>query len=180
MTVKYIDKKKLHYKNGLFLDAKGRAMMPKRLIIQQANRLDTLVQQRDYLKEQGEAQPAPTLDSFVRMHEGTGYEFRAQTPLLDAKVEEAEKLIDEIEKAQAIEDIDSHVEEYQALLEFVDDDEVLVDDSVDLNCLEKFDLPVLKNPLELDVQRVMQAIAYAYCNTGTPFIYEDVDEGDEA
>lgn len=156
--MKMYKKSDLTLNNGLLVSKDGDIVLPDFRIVQQANGLETMVQKAKYLMSQPEATPMPSLDGFERMSisDNESRKFEVSTPVMDAKAEEAMKLMGEIDDMATVEKANAMLDDFKTLLDFVSQDFVI--DCGDQ--LYKFDTPVLGNVLELTEEDVVKAIAY--------------------
>lgn len=156
---------KLYKKSDLTLDASGLLVtkdgdivLPDIRIVDQANELETQLQMAEYLKAQPEATPMPTLDGFRRasIKDGSHGWFEVKTPTLDAELDKAMAIMDEIDGQSKANTANSMLKGFEALIEFVDGDSV-----IDCgNELYGFDTPLLGSVLELTKADVIDAIRF--------------------
>ena len=156
--MKMYKKSDLTIVDGLLVDGNsGNIIAPNIWIVNQANRLETLKQQVEYLKAQPTAQPAPSLKGFERVTDRETLTFVTDTPAIDAKVDEAMAIMDEIDDMHSVEHANAMAEEFAELIEFVSHDYV-----IDCEAMAKrFDTPTLGNILELtkiDVANIIAAV----------------------
>lgn len=160
--IKFVNKNKLQYKNGLLVDKKGRVVMIDETIIDQLNMLETKVQQQDYLKAQPKATPIPSLKGFERasIHDLNGFEvLPPKTPVMDKRIEEGLAFAKEAESAYTADKANDILRTHlRALAEFVANDEVVV--SYDSDVLTVIDTPTLGNPLTLTEADLIQAVLW--------------------
>lgn len=171
--MKMYRKSDLHTIQGLIVTIDDDIVMPSIDIIEQANELETLLQQAIYLSDQPEATPEPSLDGFVRRTNKVQGGFTARTPVLDSKVEEAMALMDEIDGMAAADAANQMHEKFDKLIQFVASDFVIDCGST----VMEFDTPVLGNVLELTIKDVVSAIG-TIC--GVPDIKFHKDDDDTA
>lgn len=166
--MKMYKKSDLTLNHGLLVSKDGDIIMPDYRIVQQANGLETMVQKTAYLAHQPEATPMPTLDGFERMSidDSESRKFKVDTPVMDAKADEAMKLMDEIDDVATANKANAMLDTLKELFDFVTQDFVI--DCGDQ--LYKFDTPVLGSVLELTEADVVKAVAYVCGMT---------EEGDE-
>lgn len=155
---------KLYKKSDLTLDASGLLVskdgdiiLPDIRIVDQANELDTMIQQHEYLAAQPEATPMPSLDGFQRMSikdKSRGW-FEVKTPLLDAEFDKAMAIMDEIDGQVKASAANQMLDKFAALIEFVDSDSV-IDCGDQLYC---FDTPMIGSVLELTKEEILEIIA---------------------
>lgn len=144
--------------HGLLISKDGDIILPNYLIVKQANSLETLVQKMAYLSAQPKATPAPSLDGFERVSidDSKSRKFEVSTPVMDAKADEAMKLMDEIDDVTTANAANAMLDDFKEFLDFVTQDFVI--DCGDQ--LYKFDTPTLGNVLELTEADVVDAVAY--------------------
>lgn len=145
--------------HGLLVSKDGDIILPDPRIVQQANNLETMVQKVAYLSFQPKATPAPSLDGFEResIDDSKSRKFEVSTPVMDAKADEAMKLMDEIDDVTTANAANAMLDDFKELLDFVTQDFVI--DCGDQ--LYKFDTPTLGNVLELTEADVIDEVAYA-------------------
>lgn len=156
--MKMYKKSDLTLNHGLLVSKDGDIILPDYRIVQQANALEDMVQETAYLMAQPEATPMPSLDGFERrsIDDSESRKFTVDTPIMDAKSDEAMKLMDEIDDMATANKANAMIDNFKSLLDFVTQDFV-----VDCgNQLYKFDTPTLGNVLELTEADVIKAIAY--------------------
>lgn len=155
---KYVKKSKLEFKNGSIVK-KSTVVAVDLAIVSQYNRLEELLQRAVYLGEQPDYQPRPSLDGFefVSIKDLGKFDVeKPETPAIDKKLEEAMQFYEEVESLHKVDGINEVVQQFHALLEFCDNDEVLIGTG-DV-AVQMFDGFMLGNPLELTVDKVMSAI----------------------
>lgn len=143
--------------NGLLVSKDGDIVLPDIKIVNQANELDLLAQQSEYLASQPEATPMPSLDGFERMSikDGVKGYFHVKTPTLDQKFDEAMAIMDEIDGQNKAEHANRMLDAFVDFIEFVASDSV-IDCGNELYC---FDTPMIGNVLELTKDDVIEIIA---------------------
>lgn len=154
--MKLINKNKLHFENG-YIMKKSKVVPIPRVVAMQLKLLDLAMQQRDYLLKQPAYQPAPTLKDFkpASWFENTYTVTKPKTPVTDKRVEEAMAFIEEMDNVSYAEDAQKHMDEFKPLLDWIADEKMLIDDS---GWIGRLDIPFVGNPLELDVEEVMEVI----------------------
>lgn len=126
-------------------------------IVDKINNLETAYQRAIYLEEQPEGRQFPTLRGFKRQSMLKKYILPTpSTPILDAREKEGLALAAEIEAINKHQDIENFIERNQDLLSWIDSDSVIVSES---NSICAFDTPVIGNPLELTIDRVLSIIS---------------------
>lgn len=158
--MKLYDKKELTFHKGMLVTKDGDALRIAEAITEQANTLETKMQEQMFLKDQPEATPAPTLDGFERKSIAKKKKVLVQcaTPLLDEKIKKAEAFMDELDTVDNAKKVESTANKFIDLIEFAEDDFVLAD-----TCGEPsvFDTPMLGNPLDYDCEPILAAVALA-------------------
>jgi hypothetical protein len=157
--MKLYDKKELTFRKGMLVTKDGDALRIAEAITEQANALETKMQEQMFLKDQPEATPAPTLDGFERKSIAKKkIRVKCATPLLDEKIKKAEAFMDELDAVDNANKVESTANKFIDLIEFAEDDFVLAD-----VCGEPsvFDTPMLGNPLDYDCNLIMAAISLA-------------------
>lgn len=156
--MKMYKKSDLTVNHGLLVSKDGDIIMPDINVVDQANRLETLAQKSAYLAGQPEATPMPTLDGFERISiRDNNVKFRAVTPLMDKKTDEAMAIMGELNDIATVEKANEMLGEFVALLDFVEQDFV-----IDCgNELYLFDTPILGSVLELTKDDIINVIAQA-------------------
>lgn len=156
--MKMYKKSELTLNHGLLVSKDGDIILPDYRIVQQANALEDMVQETTYLMAQPEATPMPSLDGFKRMSidDSESRKFTVDTPTMDAKADEAMKLMEELDDVTTADKANTILDKFKPFLDFVTQDFVV--DCGDQ--LYKFDTPVLGNVLELTEADVIKAIAY--------------------
>lgn len=153
--MKIYKKSKLTFKNGYLVNKKNKVIAIDNEIVDLANELETRIQKFIFNKVHEVNIEEPPV--FTRMHDGMDYAIKFETPLQDAKVKEAMDLMGELDNwnaAEAANEEMSHT--FRPLLDFINNDEVM---AVEGARLHKFDLPYLGNPLELEIDKVVQIFA---------------------
>lgn len=157
--MKMYKKSDLQIVDGMLVTEGGDIVLPDTSIICQANELETLKQKADYLAAQPEATPMPSLDGFERKSirdAGLG-RFEASTPTLDAKVFEAEALMDEIDDMAAADNANAMLAGFAELIAFANADYVV--DCGRQSIIHLFDTPTLGSVLELKGSDIVGIIA---------------------
>lgn len=137
----------------------GDIVTPSTATVWEANELERLVQKAMWLRDQPEATPAPDPADFVRVSEfGTGKPmFHTSTPTLDAKAEEAMRIMAELDDTALIEEANQLAQTLENLVAFVSSDNVIDTEERPV----RFDMPLLGSILELDHPSLMKAIGIA-------------------
>ena len=162
---------KMYYKKDLSM-VDGRVIDPKTNevvclptnVVLQAEKLDLMAQQYDYLKDQGEYHPGPSLDGFKRRsvfdgRSGRPYLEDPETPAMDARVAEAIAYMGEVDKMQEVEDVNAAIDMLGALFDFLGSDHFFEPEMCRVGVV---DAPVLGNILELtpeEARAIVETIA---------------------
>lgn len=159
--MKLYEKSSLSLFDGMFVAADGTIVVPDSKVMNQANELETLIQEAVYLMNQPDAAPAPSLSGFERKSVFKVKEhFVAETPTLDKKADEAITLMDELDDATRVIDINNHIQHFADLVRFAGADRIVCfEDNAYYN---RFDTPVLGDPLKLTVNDVIDKIAFIH------------------
>lgn len=157
--MKLYKKEDLTFKDGyLVVDETNEIINVDPEVALQANQLETLYQEAEYLAGQPEFSPGPSLDGFVREGIREMPMFRCETPLNDAEVEHSMKLMNELDRAQVTERMNDRLKTLVDLIAFVRSDEVL---SVD-GPSGRFDTPHLGDPLTWNTGFIMEKVAFTF------------------
>jgi len=123
-------------------------------IIHQLNKLETDMQKAEHRRANKIELKAP--EPFVRKHEGKSHiVVTPDTPVLDEAVDKAMKLMDDIETVEAASAVNDYLADLESAIEWIQSPNVVSSDTV---LVEKFDLPTLGNPLELDEEDIVEAV----------------------
>lgn len=139
-------------------------------VIGQARKLDLMAQQHDYLKGQPKYQPGPSLAGFKRKsvkNVGRPYLEDPETPVTDARVEEAMKFMAEADAISQVSDVNDAIDELGALFDFLGSDHWFEPTVGVETCI---DVPALGNILELtpeEARAILEEIA------ASPIVLED-------
>ena len=153
---KLIKKSNLSFKFGYIVDDDGNAYGIPADVFNQLNEIEELLQKKNYLEAQPEAQKAPSLDGFVRKSSFDLPNIKSKTELLDAEIEKSLKLMDEIDVMHNTEIANRAIKErFAACVRWCCEDMILVDP----NNAVRFDLYLLGDPLKIDEEKIMLAIA---------------------
>lgn len=177
--MKMYSKSDLTLVDGLLVANDGTIVMPDMRIVVQANKLEDMVQERDYLLSQPEHVPAPTMEGFERVSINDKYlgEFRAETPTIDSKIDEAMTIMDEIDKTEAANKANELQEAVKEFMAFVSNDYVI---DCGGNPVMPFDTPMIGNVLKVDHDEVVTIIGYLAGATNTNIHHHAYDEEDAA
>ena len=154
---KIYNKNNLVFHNGYICTKKGKVICVDADIVNQMNELETKYQMAKHLQAQPKATPMPTLNGFHRESiKDHSAKFSCDTPVHDAEVKKAIMLMDEIDMMAEVNNMNQILEEYNTLLQFTVNDEIV--DKEDGTIIQ-FDTPVLGNPLEFTESDLINVIA---------------------
>lgn len=154
--MKLISKDKLVMKQGRIVEVETNEIIgvPNEVHLLAA-KLETAIQQADYLDQQAPFSPVPTLDGFKRKSIKDKGKWRIEpkpTPVHDQLAEQAEAFMDEADDMQRAGDLQHAVDGYAPLLEWLDAEEVPVAQHYNINVI---DTPVLGDLLDLTSEQVI-------------------------
>ena len=160
--MKLYEKSSLSLFDGMLVAADGTIVVPDSKVVNQANELETLIQEAVYLMKQPDAAPVPSLSGFERksVFKVKKEYFTAETPMLDKKANEAMALMDELDDASRATDINNHIQHFADLVRFAGADRIVCFE--DNACSNRFDTPVLGDPLKLSVDDLIDKIAFIH------------------
>ncbi len=139
-------------------------------IINLYNALDDAVQRVRYLAAQPKAAPMPSLDGYSRQSElGTEIDFNVKTPAMDKMAEEAEKLMDEIDRVNNGEKMTDSLEMFKPLIDWADDDEAFMSEA----WAPRIDAPILGNILEISAGEIFAVLAEIH---GCDYVFHEKNE----
>jgi len=144
---KLIKKSKCKFEAGHIIK-KNKVVGIPRVIWWQLNRLETMVQQYDYLIAQPPYQPGPSLEGFDRksiIGNDRPYVSCPDTPVIDKRVKEAMEFMAETDKVNDAAEINKAIDHFGELIDWFDSDKF-----IEGGCFEIIDTPTLGNPLILD------------------------------
>ena len=154
--MKMYAKNGLKYKNGLIVTTEGDVVGVDNEVVDLANEIETAYQKAVWLKIQPSVCAGPDYSKFERKTETVIEGFVVDTPIMDKKVEEAQKLMEEIDSVQLNETMNNMLAGLTPLVYFVTDDDVL---SCENAAPHHFDCPMLGNPLEWTMDTLINAVA---------------------
>ena len=156
--MKMYKKSELTIIDGMLVSKGGDVISVDPMIVSQANKLETMVQQGMYLIAQPEETPAPSLDGFERKSDNDieDSKFSVNTPILDAKAEETMALMDELDDMTVANKANDMLEEFKELILFAKADYVIDHGN---GVVLRFDTPVIGSVLELTVEDITKAVA---------------------
>lgn len=175
--MKMYKKSDLRLVNGLLVTESGDIVMTDYRVIDQANELETLAQQADYLALQPAATPMPSLDGFERKSiKDSNVVFYASTPTLDDKAAEAMDIMAELDDVANAERANEMIKSFDALVKFAKDDYVV--GGCDREYVQLFDTPTLGSVLDLTVERIVDVVA-SVCDMSQAKAEAAEEEADE-
>lgn len=146
--------------DGMLVADSGDVVSVDHKIVDQANKLDTMLQEAKYLADQPKASPMPTLEGFKRKSVKDdlleGAKFEADTELLDLEAKKTMMMMEEMDDVALTEKANGLLSQFAELLAFVAADRVF-DYGVEVI---PFDTPELGDVLELTKDDVINAVAY--------------------
>lgn len=151
---KMYKKSDLKFENGYVLtqDDEVVALPPK--VAEQFNDMETLLQQQEYLTEQGEAKPEPTLDGFERKSTVKHAFVTVETKYLDAEVKRCEGLLHDIRQSQMAGWVNAVLDKYDELMVFMHEEKFVEGDKV-----VQIDTPTIGDPLTAGPEEVIDRLA---------------------
>ena len=78
------------------------------------------------------------------------------TPILDQKVEAAKQLIEELDAVATCEGVNDYLKDLAELIDFAASETIVEGAPSMLGGVRRFDLPVIGNPLELTVDKIVE------------------------
>lgn len=171
--MKMYKKSDLKLVDGILVSNNNDVVIPSSSVVEQANKLETLAQQAEYIDNQPKGMPEPSLDGFERVSEiDVVGKFNARTPVLDYKADEAMAIMDEIDAMAAASHANELQDELADLMKFVHSDYV-IDCGTDL---VQFDTPMLGSVLLWSPKDVVETIAHI-CGADS-VIHKKIDDDD--
>ena len=164
--MKMYKKSDLNLINGLLVSESGDIVMPDLRIVKQANDLETIIQQTNYLEAQPEATPMPSLKEFERISiDDCDDVFTASTPLLDNQAAHTMAMMDEFDDIDTVNKANNMVQDFGLLISFVENDYVI---DCGGDTVVPFDTPAIGSVLELTKDAVVSFIAHicGLCSNG--------------
>lgn len=153
---KMIYKEKLTFDNGMVLDGDETVNIP-RLVAIEAERLDLMLQEYNYLKAQPEACEGPTMDGFERESYRASHRYKLampDTPIMDAKAAEGKAFVAEVKAHNATVEAQHVLDEFRELVDFAQSDR-FVEESCGTYMV---DTPALGSILELTPERIGEVL----------------------
>lgn len=143
----------LKFDNGYIVDDDMNVVALPAGVGEMFNDLETTLQKIDYLDKQPEGCKEPSLDGFERKSSFTEFTIEVDTPLMDAKVEEGRKILEEIRRSEVGAAASKLVNKYHDVFEFLDGDRFVEGDKV-----VRLDLCILGDPLKITPDDVVKII----------------------
>lgn len=147
--MKIFHKTDLEYKNG-FLIKDDEVVGIDNEIVDLLNKLDTDIQRAEFISERQTGIDAVNEMLDVKFKPKSEFELPVvgtHTPYLDAKVEEAKAIMDELDGKDAADKANEYLKNIKPVVLFVKDDSII---EFEQPRQHRFDLPRIGNPLELD------------------------------
>lgn len=152
---KLIKKKDCKFKNCQIVKDDELIGIP-RTVWMQFNKLELMSQQYMYLIKQPAYQAGPSLDGFVRksaLDEKMPYIDMPDTPVSDARVEEAFEFMREVDACTNVAEANNMLDRFKDLVLWCDGKKFVEGD-----CTEPIDTPTLGNPLNFKGEDVAQLL----------------------
>ena len=159
MAIKMYKKKQLSYKNG-YVIKDDKVVGIDNEVVDLFNKLE-----RDYQKAMWDKvhpvlpQAQPEEFRFATEHGKTFVNVQAETPNLDAAVEQAMKLVYDLDTLEAVNKINDYMEGIHPIIQFVNDKRIV---SLDQPNQHRFDLKFIGNPLELDKDALLSIVTMMF------------------
>jgi hypothetical protein len=154
--MRYYNKNGLRYHDGYLLDDTNQILVPSCDLIRQFNELEHKLQEARW-KAKLPSVKASSDFKFDSEHNVTTFRYEAETPCLDEQVEWSLKIMEELDEVEKADKRNKIINELSLVVEFVENDKVLVDDSGKLS-MDRFDLKNIGNPLELTSDKLHEII----------------------
>lgn len=164
---KLIKKSKCKFEAGHIVKKDKIVGIPTRVWLQ-LNKLEVMLQQYKYLKDQPAYNAGPTLEGFERisvMDINRPYVDLPDTPIMDKKVEEAMAFMVEADKVSNAAEINSAIDNFGALIDWCTADKFIEGDY-----FGEIDTFMLGNPLYLRANDVVDALRLI---VESPIVVED-------
>lgn len=148
--MKMYNKKDCEYKGG-YIVCDSKVVGVNNVVVSKLNELETMVQKAKHERENKvEIKP---VEPFARETERGNVipVICTNTPMMDIKIAEAEMLMDEIDDLSKANAAQEYMDTMGPVIEFINDDFIV---SLDDGYQERFDLPTIGNPLELDKDKL--------------------------
>lgn len=151
--MKIYNKKDCTFVNGYIVCDNEVVNVPS-IVIAQANKLEEDVQRARYNKA-NKVEPI-NVEPFVRKSAMPTATIEVDTPVLDQKIEAAKQLIEEFDAVATCEGANDYLKDLAELIDFAAS-EIIVEGTPSMfGGIRRFDLPVVGNPLELTVDKIIE------------------------
>lgn len=163
---KLIKKSKCEFEAGCIVKEDELIGIPK-VVHLQLNKLELMMQQYSYLKDQPAYNAGPSLDGFERqsvLASERPYVEAPETPVTDKLIAEAMAFMKEADKVSNAADVNTAIDNFGALVDWCATDKFIEGD-----CYDKLDLYMLGNPLELTVDDIVNILK---CIVESPIVIE--------
>lgn len=164
---KLIKKSKCKFEAGIIVKKNKQIGIPY-CVWCQINKLELMLQQYNYLKQQPSYQAGPTLEGFKResaLKVDRPYIDTPDTPTIDKRVEEAMRFMSETDRVNEAVDTNKAIDDFGELVDWCASDKFIEGD-----CYKIIDTPMLGNPLELEPTEVAAALKILVC---APVVVEE-------
>lgn len=155
--MKMYDKNGCEYKGG-YIVRYGEVVCIDNEVVDILNKLEEDIQRARYNKEVALNTPCSLpVEPFARETErGEIYPYVvANTPTLDNKVEQTQKIMDELDAMQSADEINNYFAGIGPVIQFVNDNFIV---SCEQGAQHRFDLPTIGNPLKLDEDKLSELV----------------------
>lgn len=165
---KLIKKKDCKFKNQQIVKGDELIGIPY-VVYGELTKLEVMLQQYYYLRSQPAYQAAPSLEGFKRkslVDESMPYIEMPETPVGDARVEEAMKFMAEVDEVTNVAETNQMLDRFRDLVLWCDSKKFVED-----SCLLPIDTPALGNPLKLTgetIANILMMIASSPIDLGDP------------
>ncbi len=155
MAKKLIKKSKCKFDHGYIVKDGEIIGIPENVWLQ-LNKLEIMVQQYYYLRDQGPARRGPSLEGFVRKSDikpDRPYIDAPDTPVTDKRVAEAMEFMREVDCVNKTDEVNEAIDAFGALIDWLSDNKF-----VEGTCTQPIDTFMLGNPLMLSPNGVVSFI----------------------
>lgn len=152
---KLIKKSKCKFDNG-YIVKKNEIIGIPYTVHMQLTKLDLVMQQYFYLRNQAGYNPGPSLEGFERkstLTKDRPYVEAPDTPVTDKRVAEAMAFMDEVDALHDADKVNKVIDDYGALIDWLACEKFVAGE-----CFKPIDTPMLGNPLVLDPKSVVAVI----------------------
>lgn len=154
--MKFVNKEELAWNNGIITMGDDVVSIDSK-VVSILNTMETAIQMRVHLNKQPKAAPMPSLEGFKRERIRKTWELEdPETPELDAKVERAKKMCEEMDAMMDVKKANEVLKKISPLLDFAESDKVMVSTDYDGVVI---DTPFIGNPLELTPEKILDLIS---------------------